>query len=134
MATDFLKMLKEQQKASQQETVKEVEQPQKVKKESQSKDLTPKADESNKQQGKQSSKAKKEDMTESYEYPFSLYTEGRVVDISEYSFEDGKKYTPEQINDIMLKHRHYEFAGEMVYKMFEDDNTLVVTAKQYKKG
>ncbi len=134
MATDFLKMLKEQQQASQQETVKEVEQPQKVKKESQSKDLTPKADESNKQQRKQSSKAKKEDMTESYEYPFSLYTEGRVVDISEYGFEDGKKYTPKQINDIMLKHRHYEFAGEMVYKMFEDDNTLVVTAKQYKKG
>ena len=34
----------------------------------------------------------------------------------------------------MLDHRHYEFAGEMTYKMFEDDNTLVATAKQYKKG
>lgn len=71
---------------------------------------------------------------ESYEYPFSLYTEGHTVDISEYGFEDGKRYTPKQINEIMLKHRHYEFAGEMTYKMFEDDNMLVATAKQYKKG
>lgn len=71
---------------------------------------------------------------ESYEYPFSLYTEGHTVDISEYGFIEGNRYTPKQINEIMLKHRHYEFAGEMTYKMFEDDNMLVATAKQYKKG
>lgn len=71
---------------------------------------------------------------ESYEYPFSLYTEGHTVDISEYGFEDGRRYTPKQINEIMLKHRHYEFAGKMTYEMLEDDNMLVATAKQYKKG
>lgn len=67
---------------------------------------------------------------ETFEYPFSLYTEGRTVDISNYGFEEGTKYTTKQITEIMLRHRHYEFAGEMTYKMFEDDNMLVATAKQ----
>lgn len=84
---------------------------------------------------KKETKAKSSTKLEgTYEYPFSLYTEGRTVDISEYGFEDGRSYTPKQICDIMLKHRHYEFAGEISFKMFEDDNMLVATAKQYKKG
>ena len=71
---------------------------------------------------------------ETFQYPFSLYTEGRTVDISNYGFENNKEYTPKEICDIMLKHRHYEFASEITFKMFEDDNTLVATSKQYKKG
>lgn len=81
-----------------------------------------------------SKKAESKESNDIYEYPFSLYTEGRTVDISEYGFEDKKKYTSKEICDIMLRHRHYEFAGEMAFKLFEDDNTLVATAKQYKKG
>lgn len=71
---------------------------------------------------------------EEYTYPFSMYTEGRTVDISAYGFEDNKEYTPKEICDIMLQHRHYEFAGEMSFKLFKDDNMLVATSKQYKKG
>ena len=86
---------------------------------------------------KTQNKAKKEDAKKTettYKYPFSLYSEGRTIDISNYGFEDGKEYTEKEITEIMLNHRHYEFAGEMTYKMFADDNVLVATAKQYKKG
>lgn len=76
----------------------------------------------------------KETSSLGFEYPFSLYTEGHTVDISNYGFEEGKTYTSKQICDIMLKHRHYEFAGDMTFNLFEDDNMLVATAKQYKKG
>lgn len=77
---------------------------------------------------------KKEEKIEKYEYPFSLYTEGSIVDISNYGFEDGKEYTDKEITKAMLRHRHYEFGGEMTYSMIKEDNTLVATAKQYKKG
>jgi hypothetical protein len=33
-----------------------------------------------------------------------------------------------------LQHRHYEFAGTMEYSYIEDDNVLVVTGKQHRKG
>lgn len=82
---------------------------------------------------KDNNKAKTK-QAEQYEYPFSLYTEGHMVDISNYGFEDGQAYSPKQINDIMLRHRHYEFASEMTYQMIAEDNVLVATAKQYKKG
>lgn len=75
--------------------------------------------------------AKKE---ETYKYPFNLYTEGHTVDISNYGFEDNKEYTAKKICDIMLRHRHYEFASEISFKMFEEDNMLVATTKQYAKG
>lgn len=124
MALDFFEMMKQEQKsAPKQETPKEEQQPQKKEKKASVKDA---------KEAKAVDKPKK--AVEKYEYPFSLYTEGHTVDISEYGFEDGRKYTPKQIDDIMLKHRHYEFAGEMTYKMFKDDNMLVATAKQYKKG
>ncbi len=120
MAIDFLSMLNEQKK--------EQEEQQKVskKQKKQSGTIEPEKEE----KPEKAEEAKKE----GYTYPFSLYTEGRTVDISNYGFVDGNEYTPEQICDIMLKHRHYEFAGEITFKMFDDDNTLVATAKQYKKG
>lgn len=77
---------------------------------------------------------KEEVKKEEYTYPFGMYTEGRTVDISAYGFEDNKAYTPKEICDIMLQHRHYEFAGEMSFKLFKDDNMLVATSRQYKKG
>ncbi|MBS5368328.1 MAG: hypothetical protein KHY19_02500 [Coprobacillus cateniformis] len=143
MAIDFFEMMKEEQKkASKQQTPKQEQQPKKEEKVADNVEGVAKTDEVfekvKKKEEKLADNAKKETKSkasaEEYEYPFSLYTEGHTVDISEYCFEDGKKYTPKQINDIMLKHRHYEFAGEMTYKMFEDDNMLVATAKQYKKG
>lgn len=134
---DFFEMMKQEQKsAPKQETPKKEQQPQKKEKVADKKPEASKTDK--KAPTKDAKQAKADDKpkkaAEEYEYPFSLYTEGHTVYISEYGFEDGKKYTPKQIDDIMLKHRHYEFAGEMTYKMFEDDNMLVATAKQYKKG
>lgn len=125
MAIDFLSMLNEQKKT--QEEADKASQKQK-----QSKGMIePKKAEKPK---KAKETPKKEAKEETYTYPFSLYTEGRTVDISDYGFEDNKAYTPKDICDILLKHRHYEFAGDMTFKMFEDDNMLVATAKQYKKG
>ena len=86
---------------------------------------------------KKTTKSEKKKATkkeETYKYPFNLYTEGHTVDISNYGFEDNKEYTVKEICDIMLKHRHYEFASEITFKMFEDDNMLVATTKQYAKG
>lgn len=113
---DFFALMKKQSK---------IEEPKEEKKETGSKP-------------KQPTEAKNEKVekktVDSFEYPFSLYTEGKTVDISEYGFEDGKRYFGKDICDIMLKHRHYEFAGDMNFQMFKDDNMLVATAKQYKKG
>lgn len=137
MALDFFEMMKQEQKSvSKQETSKEEQQPQKEEKVAEVKPKTLKTDKkaSAKDAKQEKVNDKPKTAVEEYEYPFSLYTEGHTVDISEYGFEDGKKYTPKQINDIMLKHRHYEFDGEMTYKMFKDDNMLAATAKQYKKG
>ena len=67
-------------------------------------------------------------------YPFSIYSEGRIIDISSYGFVDGQDYTEKEITSIMLQHRHYEFAGTMEYSYIEDDNVLVVTGKQHRKG
>lgn len=132
MAIDFIKMMQQEQKNTKDDK--------QVKKEENVAEAKPVAQKQEKQDKKiysktsNSSKAKTPTTENGYVYPFSLYTEGHIVDVSNYGFEDGKTYTDKQISQIMLDHRHYEFAGEMTYKMFEDDNTLVATAKQYKKG
>lgn len=77
---------------------------------------------------------KKASTEKTYKYPFGVYSEGRLIDISSYGFVDGQDYTEKEITDIMLKHRHYEFAGTMEYSYIEDDNVLVVTGKQHRKG
>lgn len=77
---------------------------------------------------------KKASTEKTYKYPFGIYSEGRLIDISSYGFVDGQDYTEKEITDIMLQHRHYEFAGTMEYSYIEDDNVLVVTGKQHRKG
>lgn len=77
---------------------------------------------------------KKAPAEKTYKYPFGVYSEGRLIDVSSYGFADGQEYTEKEITDIMLKHRHYEFAGTMEYSYIEDDNVLVVTGKQHRKG
>ena len=69
-----------------------------------------------------------------YKYPFGVYSEGRLIDVSSYGFADGQDYTEKEITDIMLQHRHYEFAGTMEYSYIEDDNVLVANAAQHRKG
>ncbi|WP_443655805.1 hypothetical protein [Faecalibacillus faecis] len=83
--------------------------------------------------GKKTTK-KKASTEKTYKYPFGVYSEGRVIDVSSYGFVDGQEYTEKEITDIMLQHRHYEFAGTMEYSYIEDDNVLVVTGKQHRKG
>ena len=77
---------------------------------------------------------KKASTEKTYKYPFGVYSEGRLIDISSYGFVDGQDYTEKETTDIMLQHRHYEFAGTMEYSYIEDDNVLVVTGKQHRKG
>ena len=77
---------------------------------------------------------KKASTEKTYKYPFGVYSEGRLIDVSSYGFVDGQDYTEKEITDIMLQHRHYEFAGAMEYSYIEDDNVLVVTGKQHRKG
>lgn len=77
---------------------------------------------------------KKASTEKTYKYPFGVYSEGRLIDISSYGFVDGQDYTEKEITDIMLQHRHYEFAGTMEYSYIEDDNVLVVSIAQHRKG
>lgn len=77
---------------------------------------------------------KKASTEKTYKYPFGVYSEGRLIDVSSYGFVDSQEYTEKEITDIMLQHRHYEFAGTMEYSYIEDDNVLVVTGKQHRKG
>ena len=83
---------------------------------------------------KKTDKKKEEKSKSGYTYPFGLYTEGRMVDISSYGFEDGQTYDDKEITKIMLNHRHYEFAGDIEYNFIKDDNVLVANLKQHKKG
>lgn len=94
------------------------------------------AEESKKEEkpaGKKTPK-KKSSSEKTYKYPFGVYSEGRLIDVSSYGFADGQEYTEKEITDIMLQHHHYEFAGTMEYSYIEDDNVLVVTGKQHRKG
>ncbi|RGI27009.1 hypothetical protein DXC21_01035 [Coprobacillus sp. OM08-19] len=94
------------------------------------------AEESKKEEkpaGKKTPK-KKSSSEKTYKYPFGVYSEGRLIDVSSYGFVDGQDYTEKEITSIMLQHRHYEFAGTMEYSYIEDDNVLVVTGKQHRKG
>lgn len=77
---------------------------------------------------------KKASTEKTYKYPFGVYSEGRLIDVSSYGFVDGQDYTEKEITDIMLKHRHYEFSGKMEYNFIKDDNVLVANAAQHRKG
>lgn len=100
------------------------------------KQATEVAEESKKEEKPASKKVpkKKASTEKTYKYPFGVYSEGRLIDVSSYGFVDGQDYTEKEITDIMLQHRHYEFAGTMEYSYIEDDNVLVVTGKQHRKG
>lgn len=131
-------LLKEETKVEEpQEEIKEAEvveneaavnEPEKEVKEEPKKEVKKKTEKTSK------SKPKAKDKEEKYLYPFSLYTSNQTIDISNYGFEEGKEYTGKEISDIMLQHRHWQFAGEMTYSMIKDENVLTVTEKQYKKG
>ena len=94
------------------------------------------AEESKKEEKPASKKVpkKKASTEKTHKYPFGVYSEGRLIDVSSYGFVDGQDYTEKEITDIMLQHHHYEFAGTMEYSYIEDDNVLVVTGKQHRKG
>lgn len=134
MAIDFIKMMQQEQK-----NTKDDKQVKKEENIVEAKPVAQKEDKKTNTKVKEQKKPKTGSLhvtsgADVFRYPFSLYTEGHTVDISNYGFEDGKDYTASEISKIMLDHRHYEFAGEMTYSMFKDDNMLVATAKQYKKG
>ena len=123
---DFFQMMKQQQEEKE---VKEEPKPQKVEK---PKNEEPK--EKPKEKAKPTKKEAKKDKESTYTYPFSIYSEGRIVDISSYGFIDGKEYKEDEITKIMLEHRHYEFAGKMEYNFIKVDNVLVVNGVQHRKG
>ena len=77
---------------------------------------------------------KKASTEKTYTYPFGVYSEGRLIDISSYGFVPGKTYKEDEITKIMLQHQHYEFAGKMEYSFIKEDNVLVVSIAQHRKG
>ena len=97
-----------------------------------------KADEKPKKTAKKTNKTTKkkadgESNSKTFKYPFNIYSNGNI-DISNYGFKDDHEYTEEQISDVMLKHKHYEFGGKLEFNFFEEDNTIAVNAIQHKKG
>lgn len=90
--------------------------------------------EESKKEEKPAGKKSTKKTEKTYKYPFGIYSEGRLIDVSSYGFVDGQEYAENEITKIMLQHRHYEFAGTMEYSYIEDDNVLVVTGKQHRKG
>lgn len=90
--------------------------------------------EESKKEEKPAGKKSTKKTEKTYKYPFGIYSEGRLIDVSSYGFVDGQDYTEKEITDIMLKHRHYEFSGKMEYNFIKDDNVLVANAAQHRKG
>lgn len=101
-----------------------------------------KADEKPKKTAKKANKTTKkkadsESNGKTFKYPFniySIYSEGRIIDIDNYGFEEGQEYTEKQISDVMLQHKHYEFGGKLEFNFIEEDNVITVNAIQHKKG
>lgn len=83
---------------------------------------------------KKKTASKKEAKKGEHLYPFSIYSEGRIIDISNYGFVPGETYKEDEITKIMFQHQHYEFAGKMEYSFIEEDNVLVVSIAQHRKG
>ena len=130
-------LVREEQEAKKkaEESVKEVEKVEEAPKEADQqpapvakaeKQATEIAEESKKEEKPASKKVpkKKASTEKTYKYPFGVYSEGRLIDISSYGFVDGQDYTEKEITDIMLQHRHYEFAGTMEYSYIEDINSM----------
>ena len=94
------------------------------------------AEESKKEEKPASKKVpkKKASTEKTYKYPFGVYSEGRLIDVSSYGFVEDREYTEDEITKIMLQHRHYEFSGKMEYNLIKDDNVLVANAAQHRKG
>ena len=90
--------------------------------------------EESKKEEKPAGKKSTKKTEKTYKYPFGIYSEGRLIDVSSYGFVDGQDYTEKEITDIMLKHRHYEFSGKMEYNFIKDYNVLVANAAQHRKG
>ena len=90
--------------------------------------------EESKKEEKPAGKKSTKKTEKTYKYPFGIYSEGRLIDVSSYGFVDGQDYTEKEITDIMLKHRHYVFSGKMEYNFIKDDNVLVANAAQHRKG
>lgn len=76
---------------------------------------------------------KKTSDEEGYKFPFVIYLAAEKKDVS-HIFEEGEIYSGEEITKAMLEHGYYEFAGQVTYDYMEDDNVLVPTFQQHKKG
>ena len=76
---------------------------------------------------------KKTSDEEEYKFPFVIYLAAEKKDVS-HIFEEGEIYSGEEITKAMLEHGYYEFAGQVTYDYMEDDNVLVPTFQQHKKG
>lgn len=76
---------------------------------------------------------KKDQALTRYEYPFIIHMAGNNIEI-DHIFENGKKYTEEEIRKAMLEHRFYEFAGKVAFEYLKKENVLLPIFQQHKKG
>lgn len=133
---DFFALM--QQNAKTEEPVKEEVKDAEVVEKQQVKEPEKEVKEEPKKEVKKKTKTSKTKTTKNekagYLYPFNIYSEGCLIDIDNYGFEEGKTYKESEITKIMLAHKHYEFSGTMEYSYIEDDNVVVVNGKQHKKG
>lgn len=77
-------------------------------------------------------KEKKSD-TRKIRFPFGMYVDSELLDIS-HIFEEDKEYTEEEITKLMAQHKFYNFAGNVTYDLHEEDNVLIPIFKQHAKG
>ena len=68
-----------------------------------------------------------------YKYPFKVYLAGRFLDI-DHIFEENQEYAESEISAALLEHQYYEFAGKVTYDYREQENVLIPTFQQHKKG
>lgn len=68
-----------------------------------------------------------------YRYPFVIHLAGANLPI-DHIFENGKKYTEEEIREKMLQHQYYDFAGKVTFTYLEKENVLLPIFQQHKKG
>lgn len=78
---------------------------------------------------------KKKETKNKYMFPFGIFSEGKEIDVSNYGFVEQKEYTEDEICEIMLTHRHYEFSAEhKFFKYIKESNLVYYSGSDFKKG
>lgn len=77
---------------------------------------------------------KKASTEKTYKYPFGVYSEGRLIDVSSYGFVDGQDYTEKESQALYCNTDIMSLQNQWNTIISRMTTFFVVTGKQHRKG